>query len=156
MTSLLKVLDYYGIEYENSSNDRYKALCPFHKDHDPSLVIYTEDVERHSYCCYVCNASGDATWFIRQVEKEDNEAIKDVIANLGITTKPIKRIKFINFAEVNSTLSIEYRELGKSQPHLYSWIDEQFRLLDLQILEDPKQVLKDHITAIKEKINGTR
>ena len=61
-TSMLDVLDYYGIEYQNSSADRCKAVCPFHDDHSPSLIIYiNNEHDKESFCCYVDNTAGANT-----------------------------------------------------------------------------------------------
>lgn len=35
----------------------HKSLCPFHQDSHPSL---TYNVKRNRFCCYVCNAKGNA------------------------------------------------------------------------------------------------
>lgn len=41
----------------------YKTLCPFHKETNPSLVIYKE-----SYHCFGCNAHGDIFTVISQIK----------------------------------------------------------------------------------------
>jgi DNA primase len=74
-TSMLSVLDYYQIKYHRSGNNRYRAVCPFHDDHSPSLVIYTSGTQQNeSYCCYVDNMAGDVFHFIRGMEKDFKQA----------------------------------------------------------------------------------
>ncbi|MBQ9154373.1 MAG: DNA primase [Solobacterium sp.] len=48
------------------SGKSYKALCPFHPDHDPSLSI---SPERQIYKCFVCNAGGNVFTFVQNYEK---------------------------------------------------------------------------------------
>jgi DNA primase len=44
----------------------YKALCPFHDDHNPSMTV---NPERQSYRCWSCNAGGDVFTFVMEREK---------------------------------------------------------------------------------------
>ena len=37
-------------------NEKYKALCPFHDDHNPSLSVSSE---KQIYKCFVCGESGN-------------------------------------------------------------------------------------------------
>jgi len=39
-----------------SGGGRYRAICPFHNDTHPSLVLYPED---RGYHCFVCSQGGD-------------------------------------------------------------------------------------------------
>lgn len=43
----------------------YKGLCPFHDDHNPSLVV---NPVRGSYKCWVCGQGGDAIAFLMKHE----------------------------------------------------------------------------------------
>ena len=45
---------------------RFKALCPFHDDHSPSLEI---DPEARRFHCCVCATSGDVVDFLRMYEE---------------------------------------------------------------------------------------
>lgn len=44
----------------------YKAICPFHDDHNPSMNI---DPERQIYKCFVCGAGGGVFGFVQNYEK---------------------------------------------------------------------------------------
>ena len=44
----------------------YVALCPFHDDRNPSLMISSE---KQIYKCFVCGAGGNAITFVRDFEK---------------------------------------------------------------------------------------
>ena len=41
----------------------YKAVCPFHDDKNPSLMI---SKEKQIFKCFVCGASGNAISFIQK------------------------------------------------------------------------------------------
>lgn len=57
--------------------DRMRALCPFHDDSRPSLVIYKDS---NRYWCFVCNEGGDAINFIqRKHGLSFPEAVKQLI-----------------------------------------------------------------------------
>lgn len=44
----------------------YKALCPFHDDHDPSMRI---SPEKQIYKCFVCGSGGNVFTFVQNYEK---------------------------------------------------------------------------------------
>jgi len=49
------------IEIGGRYGDKLKALCPFHEDHNPSLILYPEG---RGYHCFSCGAHGDLIDFI--------------------------------------------------------------------------------------------
>ena len=54
----------------------YKAVCPFHDDTNPSLVV---SPEKQFFKCFVCGTSGTAISFVQKYEKcSYGEAIKKV------------------------------------------------------------------------------
>lgn len=54
----------------------YKAVCPFHDDKNPSLMI---SKEKQIFKCFVCGASGNAISFIQKYDKISFfEAVKEV------------------------------------------------------------------------------
>ena len=58
----------------------YRAVCPFHDDHDPSMVI---SPEKQIYHCFVCNAGGNVFTFLQNYLKISYiEAVKKV-AEIG-------------------------------------------------------------------------
>lgn len=62
--------------------NRFKALCPFHDDRNPSLDI---NPQRQSFKCWACGAGGDCIEFVRLYERVDfPEAIRILADRLGI------------------------------------------------------------------------
>jgi DNA primase len=61
---------------------KYKALCPFHDDHNPSLEL---NPERQSFKCWSCGAGGDIFDFIKSYEHVDfAEALRMLADRAGI------------------------------------------------------------------------
>ncbi len=61
---------------------RFKALCPFHPDKDPSFYV-TPD--RQNYRCFGCGASGDVISFVQAMDHLDfPEAIRALARRAGI------------------------------------------------------------------------
>jgi len=62
--------------------NKYKALCPFHDDHNPSLEV---NPERQSYKCWSCGAGGDIFDFVKNIEHVDfAEALRMLADRAGI------------------------------------------------------------------------
>lgn len=55
----------------------FKALCPFHDDHNPSMQI---NPERQSYRCWVCNEGGDVFSFVM---KHENVGFREALELLA-------------------------------------------------------------------------
>jgi DNA primase len=64
------------------SGSKYKALCPFHDDHTPSLEL---NPDHQSYKCWACGAGGDALSFVQAYERVDfPEALRMLADRAGI------------------------------------------------------------------------
>ena len=62
---------------------KFKALCPFHDDHTPSLEI---NPDRQSYKCWSCGAGGDIFDFVKNYERVDfPEALRMLADRAGVT-----------------------------------------------------------------------
>lgn len=73
---------------------RYKAICPFHDDHNPSLDI---NPEKRIFRCYVCNKGGSVFDFVNLYENLDSfpKAVEKVADLIGYEMK----VKPSNYAE---------------------------------------------------------
>lgn len=162
-TSILSVLDFYNLEYFSIGNNRYKMVCPFHNDHDPSLVIYTsEDHIDESFCCYVDNIAGDSFHFIRKMEGNDFNKAWSVLCHInGILDSESQSIDHLDMLfhnkkqrsidprsvnKINYEISTSYRDLVKknldlldeaSKIKLLQSVDKRFFELDAFLSQNP-------------------
>ncbi|MDR3638039.1 MAG: DNA primase [Isosphaeraceae bacterium] len=64
------------------SGSKFKALCPFHDDHTPSLEV---NPERQSYKCWSCGAGGDVFDFVQGYDRvEFPEALRMLADRTGV------------------------------------------------------------------------
>jgi len=56
----------------------FKAVCPFHNDHKPSLDV---DPRRQRYRCWACGKVGDAISFVQEYEKVDFVQARAILAS---------------------------------------------------------------------------
>ncbi len=64
------------------SGSKFKALCPFHDDHNPSLEV---NPERQSFKCWSCGAGGDVFDFVKDYERVDfPEALRMLAERAGV------------------------------------------------------------------------
>ena len=71
---IVKVIGSYLTLYKQGRN--YKAVCPFHDDTNPSLVV---SPEKKMFKCFVCGTGGNAITFVQKYEHISyGEAIKKV------------------------------------------------------------------------------
>ena len=64
------------------SGSKFKALCPFHDDHNPSLEL---NPDRQSYKCWSCGAGGDVFDFVMEYERiEFPEALRMLADRAGV------------------------------------------------------------------------
>lgn len=66
----------------------YKALCPFHREKTPSLVV---SPDRQMWHCFGCGAGGDSIKFVMQFENvEFVDALKVLAEHAGIPMQSMK------------------------------------------------------------------
>lgn len=64
------------------TGSKYKALCPFHDDHNPSLEL---NPDRQSFKCWSCGAGGDIFDFVKDYERVDfSEALRMLADRAGV------------------------------------------------------------------------
>ena len=109
-TDIVSVIESYGLPgFQRHGNNRAKAICPFHDDHNPSLSV---DGERGIYKCFACGAGGDVFSFVREYEglKRDEpmsfyQAVRHVAQEFG---DPNLKLDFVS--SFTSRMSEEERE----------------------------------------------
>ena len=64
------------------TGSKFKALCPFHDDHNPSLEL---NPDRQSFKCWSCGAGGDIFDFVKDYERVDfPEALRMLADRAGV------------------------------------------------------------------------
>ena len=58
---IVAVIEGY-LELRPAGGARFKGLCPFHDDHNPSLLV---DQQWQNYKCWSCNKYGDVITFVQ-------------------------------------------------------------------------------------------
>lgn len=75
------VIEQYGIEVRSSGRNS-KAICPFHPDTNPSLVIFKD---KNSFYCFSCNKGGSVIDFVMLSENCDfRKSIEILRTKFGI------------------------------------------------------------------------
>ncbi|MGH7173111.1 MAG: DNA primase, partial [Gemmataceae bacterium] len=79
---IVAVIEGY-LELRPAGGARFKGLCPFHNDHNPSLVV---DQQWQNYKCWSCNKYGDVITFVQERERVSfAEALELLARRAGIT-----------------------------------------------------------------------
>jgi len=168
---MIPILEYYEIDYQESGDGRYKAVCPFHTDHHPSLEIYTDnDSGQDSWCCYPCDLNGDCFKFIQEQTTNHTEAVKvaqAIIKGLGtggmVLSKDYKeqqekRRQQKKLFAIRHDLNVQYREWLKSlkgtakYQEMCERVDKIFEEIDAVVKSDDYKKAADYLFAKEEKL----
>ncbi len=121
--------------------NKYKALCPWHNDHNPSLEI---NPERQSFKCWVCGVGGDVFDFVKNYERvEFPEALRMLAERAGVT--------------LESPTSAGSAPRGPSKTELYevnAWAEEIF-VRELSVSPSAQDYL-DHRGLTRQSIERFR
>lgn len=114
----------------------YVAVCPFHDDHSPSLVVSRE---RQMFTCFTCKTSGNVFSFVMKYENVSfPEAVQIVAKKIGYTLKG----DFSNFKE--SKYKKEYEIMDFVTKYYTNNINTTFGINALKYLEN-RGITKDII-----------
>jgi DNA primase len=98
------------------AGSKYKALCPFHDDHNPSLEL---NPERQSFKCWSCGVGGDVFDFVKNYEHVDfPEAMRMLAERAGIVLE-----------SPSASASVSVAAAGPSKSDLlavHAWAEELF------------------------------
>lgn len=75
--NIVDVISSYGINLKRAGRDKYKGLCPFHNDTDPSLQV---SEKYQNYTCFPCGITGDVIEFIKH---QHNINLHEALVFLG-------------------------------------------------------------------------
>jgi DNA primase len=79
---IVAVIEGY-LELRPAGGAKFKGLCPFHDDRNPSLIV---DQQWQNYKCWACNKYGDVFQFVQDYERVSfAEALELLARRAGIT-----------------------------------------------------------------------
>jgi DNA primase catalytic core len=139
--SIEDIANRLGMTLKKTAVNQFKALCPFHDDKTPSLLIDARrDSGRQHFYCFSCGAHGDA---IDLVKEKLNLGFKDAVEWLSPSTSIARSGGRNKLIEKNSTapavdlsaLQFGYNlyKKGADQAALDAWLNE--RRLDATVIK---------------------
>jgi DNA primase len=117
---IVKVIEGY-IRLRNAGAQRFKGLCPFHKEKTPSFNV--NGGSQQFFYCFGCQASGDVFSFVGKIENVTfPEAVRIVAQKSGI---PLPKREFSSPEEAaEARLRTKLLELHETAA---AWFEEQLR-----------------------------
>ena len=131
MSIIGDIVYYYFKDRNAHRTTTFSILCPFHDDHNPSLIIMP-NVNRYS--CASCGAKGDAVKFVKELESKNNpgftyddafELIKQITGvdiKKDRTVAEVAKIEAYSISsseDVFATTILHYDQLSDHNKELY-------------------------------------
>lgn len=111
------------------SGSKFKALCPFHNDHNPSLEL---NPERQSFKCWSCGAGGDIFDFVQAYERvEFPEALRMLAERAGVAlddpvaTSPLSGITKTELLAVNAWAERVFAAALAQAPEALAYVERR-------------------------------
>lgn len=121
------------ITLEKKGKD-YKAICPFHDDHDPSLSISTD---KQIFKCFVCGTGGNVFTFVQKIE------------NISFLEAVCKVAELIH-CPLHMDTSQFQPKVDENQP-LYDCVQSYIRFLTYELQSENGESVKRYLS--QRKIN---
>lgn len=130
--SIVDVARRLGMDIKKVSTTQAKALCPFHDDKSPSLLIDSNNERgRQHYYCFACGAHGDVIDLVKQqLGYSFKEAVEWLSPGTTTAVGYVRQTK--NRAKVGippdlSGLNLGYKlyKAGATLPALNEWVNER-------------------------------
>lgn len=121
------------ITLEKKGKD-YKAICPFHDDHDPSLSISTD---KQIFKCFVCGTGGNVFTFVQKIE------------NISFLEAVCKVAELIHYPLHMDTSQFQSK-VDENQP-LYDCVQSYIRFLTYELQSENGESVKRYLS--QRKIN---
>lgn len=121
------------ITLEKKGKD-YKAICPFHDDHDPSLSISTD---KQIFKCFVCGTGGNVFTFVQKIE------------NISFLEAVCKVAELIHYPLHVDTKQFQPK-VDINQPY-YDCIQSYIRFLTFELESEDGEKVKRYLS--QRKIN---
>ena len=112
----------------------YKAICPFHDDHDPSLSISTD---KQIFKCFVCGTGGNVFTFVQKIE------------NISFLEAVCKVAELIHYPLHMDTSQFQPK-VDQNQP-LYDCVQSYIRFLTYELQSENGESVKRYLS--QRKIN---
>ncbi len=117
-----------GLELRRTGG-RLTAVCPFHGDSRPSLVLYPAS---QSYYCFGCGAGGDVIDFISRLHRVDFREAVALLAGTQVATMPAgaphppnvaaPEVDPVRAAPIIETAVAFYQEAIRSRPEVLDYL----------------------------------
>ena len=130
--NIVDVMSRY-ITLEKKGKD-YKAICPFHDDHDPSLSISTD---KQIFKCFVCGTGGNVFTFVQKIE------------NISFLEAVCKVAELIHYPLHMDTSQFQPK-VDQNQP-LYDCVQSYIRFLTYELQSENGESVKRYLS--QRKIN---
>lgn len=121
------------ITLEKKGKD-YKAICPFHDDHDPSLSISTD---KQIFKCFVCGTGGNVFTFVQKIE------------NISFLEAVCKVAELIHYPLHMDTSQFQPK-VDENHP-LYDCVQSYIRFLTYELQSENGESVKRYLS--QRKIN---
>lgn len=136
--SIVDVVGEYGTLHPAGRPGNYKMLCPFHDDHNPSMIV---NEEKGLAWCFTCNSGGDIFSF---VQKQENcnfpEAVRILSKKAGIAVQEFSSGKKKQEEDTKERL---FQILEEATLFFEAQLQESTRAQEVLHQRDiPKEVLK--------------
>ena len=101
------------------AGSKFKALCPFHDDHNPSMEL---NPDRQSFKCWSCGAGGDIFDFVKDYERVDfPEALRMLADRAGVAlgepeAPAAPGLAKVELFEVTAWAESAFAEASRSRP----------------------------------------
>lgn len=99
--------------------NRYVAICPFHDDKNPSMMI---SKEKQIFKCFVCGEGGNAITFIQKFEKIPFEDAVRKLADL------------IGFRDERLTKNVNKSPVDEEKERLYNTIESLTKFYEISLM----------------------
>ncbi len=129
---IVDVMSHYITLEKQGKN--YKAICPFHDDHDPSLSISTD---KQIFKCFVCNTGGNVFTFVQKIE------------NISFLEAVCKVAEWIHYPLHLDTSKFQPK-VDENQP-LFDCIQSYIRFLTFELESENGESVKRYLS--QRKIN---
>ena len=154
-----KVAERLGMELRNESATRKLALCPFHSDKTPSLLIDTSrDKSPQHFHCFACGEHGDAIDLVRGVLNLDFkgavEWLSPSYSSISIRKEGGRKdLKVEQSEPLGLELAYKFYKVSNDKERLATWASS--RSLDLAALEKAG-FLYAHKNSLSKQVSITK